>query len=458
MMTRKHLPRRTFLRGLGASVALPLLDAMSPAWAARRAGQKPPVRAAFIYVPNGIIMERWTPAAAGSGYELPPILKPLAGLRQDFLLLTGLAQVNGRALGDGAGDHARAAASFLTGVHPRKTDGADIQGGISVDQVAAQALRAETRFASLELGCEHGRMVGNCDSGYSCAYTNSLAWRTPSNPLPPEVNPRLVFERLFGSGDRVEDPASRARRLKLQRSILDVVLEDARRLSGTLGATDRRKLDEYLFAVRDVEKRIEAAEKASREGHRAAFVPQMDRPEGIPAEFEDHVALMFDLTLLAFQADLTRVVTLMIGREGSNRPYRQIGIPDAHHGLSHHQNAADKIEKLTRINTHHVSLLAGFLSKLKESREGEGSLLDQSMILYGSGLSDGNRHLHHDLPVLLAGKGGGLLKPGRHVQYSQETPMNNLFLAMLEGLGVSTERLGDSNGRLNYLTDLSTAS
>lgn len=458
MITRKHLPRRTFLRGLGASVALPLLDAMSPALAARRTSQNPPVRAAFIYVPNGIIMEQWTPAAAGSGYELTPILKPLAELRQDFLLLTGLAQVNGRALGDGAGDHARAAASFLTGVHPRKTDGADIQGGISVDQVAAQALRAETRFASLELGCEHGRMVGNCDSGYSCAYTNSLAWRTPSNPLPPEVNPRLVFERLFGSGDRVEDPASRARRLKLQRSILDVVHEDARRLSGTLGATDRRKLDEYLFAVRDVEKRIEAAEKASREADRAAFVPHMDRPEGIPAEFEDHVALMFDLTLLAFQADLTRVVTLMIGREGSNRPYRQIGIPDAHHGLSHHQNAADKIEKLTRINTHHVSLLAGFLSKLKESREGEGSLLDQSMILYGSGLSDGNRHLHHDLPVLLAGKGGGLLKPGRHVQYAPETPMNNLFLAMLEGLGVSTERLGDSNGRLNYLTDLSTAS
>ncbi|MFN0165524.1 MAG: DUF1552 domain-containing protein [Bryobacteraceae bacterium] len=455
MITRKHLPRRTFLRGVGTAIALPVLDAMSPAFAApRRADEKLPVRMAFVYVPNGIVMGNWTPAAEGPAFEMTRSLTPLAPLRKDLSVISGLAQMNGRALADGAGDHARAAASFLTGVHPRKTDGADIQGGVSVDQIAAQTAGSQTRFGSLELGCEHGRMVGNCDSGYSCAYSNSLAWRTPTTPMPPEVNPRLVFERLFGSGDRIEDPATRARRQRLQKSILDYVQDDAQRLSGSLGTTDRRKLDEYLFAVRDIEKRIETAEKQDREATRPDVTPRMDRPDGIPAEYDDHVRLMFDLMAVAFQADLTRVATFMMGREGSNRTYRQIGVPDAHHGISHHRDEADKIEKLTKINTYHVTLFAEFLNKLGQTRDGERSLLDNSMIVYGSGLSDGNQHWHHDLPLVLAGKGGGLFKSGRHIKYRSETPMNNLFLAMLDTVGVRTDKLGDSNGRLNYLTDL----
>ncbi|MFN0104690.1 MAG: DUF1552 domain-containing protein [Bryobacteraceae bacterium] len=427
--------RRTLLRGLGAAVALPNLDAMTPARAAAA-----PLRMAFTYVPNGIIMENWTPAADGKAFDLPRVLQPFAPLREKTLLLSGLAHVNGRALGDGPGDHARAAATFLTGVHPRKTAGADIKNGISADQVAAQAIGGNTKFASLELGIEHGRLVGNCDSGYSCAYSHSISWRSAETPLPPEVNPKLVFERLFGAGDdALANP--------FRKSILDYVREDAASLKINLGANDKRKLDEYLTGVREIEKRIELATKQSKDTPR----PGMEAPVGIPVDFEEHVTLMYDLMTVAFQTDSTRIATFMVGREGSNNTYRQIGVPDAHHGISHHRGDAEKVEKLTRINEYHATLFARWLQKLAATKDGDGSLLDHMMIVYGSSLSDGNRHSHHDLPILVAGGANGKLQMGRHVVYPKETPLTNLYLSLLDHAGVRPEVLGDSTGRLTSL-------
>ncbi len=448
MIKRKHVPRRTFLRGMGAAVALPFLDAMTPAFAAGRLGAvNTPRRLAFVYVPNGIIMKDWTPAAEGSAFEFTRILKPLEPYRQDLLVLSGLTQNNGRALGDGPGDHARAAATFLTGIHPKKTSGADISLGVSVDQIAAQKVGGATRFASLELGCEDGRLVGNCDSGYSCAYSNSIAWRTATTPLPPEVNPRAVFERLFG--DASETPEVRAKRLAYDKSILDFVMDDTQRLKGDLGRTDRRKLDEYLDAVREIERRIEQAEHDSTQ-----FTPSIEKPAGVPVEFADHVRLMFDLMTLAFQADLTRISTFMICREGSTRTYREIGVPDAHHPLTHHRGNPEWIEKVTKINCFHLEQFAYFLNKLKSTPDGDATMLDRTMVVYGSGLSDGNQHTHNDLPALVAGTGNGAIRPGRHVRYSKETPMNNLYVALLDHMGVPPEKIGDSTGELQHLTDL----
>ena len=450
MITRKHLARRTFLRGLGTTIALPLLDSMTPAFAAAsRLGAKPPVRMAFAYVPNGIIMPDWTPATEGAGFQLTRLLEPIAPVREKVSILSGLMHNGGRALGDGPGDHARAAASFLTGVHPRKTAGADIQVGISADQVAAQAVGKATKFAALELGCEDGRLVGNCDSGYSCAYSNSIAWKTPSTPLPPEINPRSVFERLFTGWEDGEDAATRARRQRYNRSILDFVMDDTRRLEGKLGPTDRRKMDEYLTAVREIELRIQKTEKQSGE-----LAPPIAKPDGIPIEFTEHSRLMFDLLAIAFQADLTRIATFMLAREGSTRAYREIGISDAHHPLTHHRGDPTMIEKVTKINRFHVEQFAYFLQKLDSIRDGEGTLLDHSMVVYGSGLSDGNRHSHDHLPCLMAGGAAGTLRSGRHVVYPADTPMANLYLAMLDRMGVKPEHLGDSNGELNHLTDL----
>jgi hypothetical protein len=426
--------RRTLLRGLGAAIALPALDAMTPARASAA-----PLRMAFAYVPNGIIMEHWTPAAEGAAYELPRILAPLAPLKDKTLLLSGLAHVNGRALGDGPGDHARAAATFLTGVHPRKTAGADIKNGISADQIAAQALGSSTRFASLELGIEHGRIVGNCDSGYSCAYSNAISWRAEATPMPPEVNPKLVFERLFGTGDESASP--------FRKSILDYVRDDAASLQTRLGANDKRKLDEYLTGVREIEKRLELSDKQAK----AAPRPDMAKPDGIPVDFEEHVNLMYDLMTVAFQTDSTRIATFMVGREGSNNTYRQIGVPDAHHGISHHRGDAEKVEKLAKINEYHLKLFAGWLQKLAATRDGDGSLLDHMMIVYGSSLSDGNRHTHHDLPILVAGGANGKLQMGRHVRYPKETPLTNLYLSLLDHAGVRPEVIGDSTGRLTSL-------
>ncbi len=450
IITGTHLPRRTFLRGLGASIALPMLDAMTPAMArAGSAAAAGPKRLVFTYVPNGVSMTGWTPQSAGAGFELSTVLKPLAAYKDDMLVLTGLAQKNGMALGDGPGDHARAAASYLTGVHPKKTAGADIQNGISADQIVAEHLGKTTRFASLELGCDDSRTIGNCDSGYSCAYTNSLAWRSETAPMPPETNPRLVFERLFGA-DAQLDPAARQRRMMHRRSILDLVGERTKQLSGTLGANDRRKVDEYLHAVREIERQIQVAETDMRD-----LRPGIDKPTGIPVAFADYVKLMYDLQVVAFQTDLTRVVTMMVGREGSMRTYPEIGVPDPHHPLTHHRNNKDWMARVEQINVFHAELFAYFIGKMKAAQEGDSNLLANSLVVYGSGLSDGNRHTHEDLPVMILGQGGGLLRTGRHVVYDTQTPMNNLYLTLMDGMGVPTETLGDSTGKLDYLTDVS---
>jgi hypothetical protein len=449
IITGTHLPRRTFLRGIGASIALPMLDAMTPALAKAAPASAAPKRLVFTYVPNGVSMTGWTPQGAGAAFELSTVMKPLAAYKQDMLVLTGLAQRNGMALGDGPGDHARAAASYLTGVHPKKTAGADIRNGISADQIVAGHLGKTTRFASLELGCDDSRTVGNCDSGYSCAYSNSLAWRSESAPLPPETNPRLVFERLFGA-DAHLDPATRQRRLMHRRSILDLVGDRTKELTGSLGANDRRKVDEYLHAVREIERQIQVAESDMRD-----LRPGIDKPTGIPVAFADYVKLMYDLQVVAFQTDLTRVVTMMVGREGSMRTYPEIGVPDPHHPLTHHRNNKDWMARVELINVFHAELFAYFLDKMKSTPDGDSNLLANSMVVYGSGLSDGNRHTHEDLPVMIVGQGGGLLRTGRHVVYEKQTPMNNLYLTLMGGMGVPTESLGDSTGKLDYLTDVS---
>lgn len=450
-VTKKHLPRRTFLRGLGTTLALPLLDAMVPAFAATtKTAAKPTVRTAFVYVPNGIIMDRWTPAANGTSFEFTPALKALEPFRERILVLSGLAQGNGRALGDGAGDHARAGATWLTGVHPKKTGGADIHAGVSADQIAARQLGKATQLASLEIGLEMPTLAGNCDSGYSCAYTNTISWHNPTTPLPMEVNPRAVFERLFGDGDST-DPAARMQALKEQRSILDYVTGDLDRLETSLGSGDRGKLSQYLDAVRDIERRIQRAE----EQNATVKVPSMERPSGIPDEFEEHARLMMDMLVIAWQTDMTRVVSFMMAREGSNRSYRSIGISDGHHSCTHHMNDPVKIEKTAKINQYHVQTFAYLLDKLSKTADGDGTLLDHSMILYGSSISDGNRHTHDDLPLLLIGGAAGQLKGGRHIAYPQETPMTNLLLAMLDKTGIQApEKLGDSTGRIDRLTDI----
>lgn len=447
-LTRNHLSRRTFLRGVGAAIALPMLDAMTPAFASARRASKAPVRLIFTYVPNGIIMKDWTPQGTGRDFEITRILKPLAAYRQDLLVLSGLADHNGNELGDGPGDHARAGASFLTGVHCKKTSGADIRNGVSADQIAARSLGAETQLASLELSCEDSRTSGECDSGYSCAYTNSISWRSPTTPMPPEVNPRMVFERLFGTEDFNLDPATRARRAQYRMSILDMVREDTQRLTGKLGQADRRKMDEYLTSVREIEVRIR---KAEQDSHAAA--PSIEKPGGIPVAFNEYVSLMFDLQTAALQTDLTRVSTMMIGREGSMRTYPEINVADSHHPLTHHRNNPDFIEKVTQINTFHIDLFARFIGKLKAIPDGDGTLLDHSLIVYGSGISDGNRHLHEDLPVLVAGRGGGL-DTGRHLVYEHETPIANLYMTLLDRAGVHPESFGDSTGKLVQLSQV----
>jgi hypothetical protein len=418
-----------------------------------------PCRMAFLYVPNGIIMDQWLPAsysAAAEGAsplpaELPRVSAVLAPFRDDIMMLSGLTQNGGRALGDGPGDHGRAGASYLTCVHPKKTNGRDLHAGISVDQIAARALDGKTRFASLELGCEEGVQGGSCDNGYSCAYSNSISWRTPSSPNPAEIRPRAVFERLFGDSDADPDPARRARQSRYEASILDIVSGDAKRLSSTLGGADKRKLDEYLSSIRDVEKRIQNAER-----NRATPVfPVIHAPDpGVPTDFGEHARIMIDLMTLAFRTDSTRVVTLLLALEQSPRAYPEIGIPEAHHGLTHHQGDKEKIEKVTQINCFHAKQFAYLLGKLKSTPDGDGTLLDHVMITYGSGLSDGNAHDHANLPLVLAGRGCGKLRPGRFVQHPKETPMANLFIAMLDRMGVPTEKLGDSNGELNDLSDI----
>lgn len=437
MMPAK-LSRRTLLKGAGAAVALPLLEAMMPqsVWAGVGQTAKAPLRMAFIYVPNGIHMQNWTPAETGNGYKLTPLLEKLSDYRSDFSVLSSLTCDKARANGDGPGDHARAMSAFLTCSQPRKTHGADIRVGVSVDQVAAQRLGHATRLPSLEIGCDRGANAGNCDSGYSCAYSNNLSWRSDATPMPKEIDPKQVFERLYGIPKNNDD----------RFSILDSVREDAQSLQNKLGGADKRKLDEYLTAVRDIEARL-ARNKKDMELRK----PSMEKPTGIPKEYSDHIKALGDLFVLAFQADLTRFATFAFANEGSNKSYKFIGVSEGHHDLSHHGGDKDKHAKIARINAFHVEHLVYVIGKLKSIREGNGTLLDNMMLLYGSGIGDGNRHNHDELPVLLFGKGGGTLHPGRHVKFSRETPIANLYLSLLQRLGIEQKKFGDSTGKLENL-------
>lgn len=450
-----YLPRRTFLRGLGVTMALPFLECMLPSVMKAAAASPmggPPRRMVFMYLPNGMDMESWTPKVIGDKFELSSTLAPLAPVQKQVSVLSGLAHVQARALGDGAGDHARANSCFLTGVHPRKTAGADIAVGISVDQVAALQVGKNTRLPSLELSCEKSlRQAGSCDSGYACAYQNNLSWRNENSPMPPIGDPRLIFERLFSANE--EDPdlvAGRALRESCRSSILDVVAEDAKAFQRNLGTTDRHKLDEYLTGLRETETAIQQQQRFQAQ-EASKPKPAMEKPEGIPTEFPDHVKLMYDLMALAMQTDSTRILSMMVQHEGSNRPYPFIGVTEGHHDLSHHGGNAEKKAKIAQINKFHVEQVAYFLGKLQGMKEGYGTVLDNSMIVVGSAIADGNAHQHHNLPVLLCGGGGGTLKPGRHVQFEKETPMTNLYLSLLDRMGVKADKIGDSNGKLERI-------
>ena len=447
MISKKSLSRRTVLRGLGVSLALPLLDSMVPAMTAlSRTAASPVRRFGTVYVPNGIQMINWKPKAVGTDFELSPILSPMAPLRDKMIVVSGLTNKVADALpGEGAGDHSRGPASFLTCVHVRKTEGPDLQAGVSLDQIVARTYGRETQLASLELSLESTELLGACDVGYSCAYQRTITWRDEKTPLPMENDPRAVFERMFGESDTTEAGA-RASRLQQRRSILDSLTGNLARFQQGLGAGDRQRMDQYLHAVRDIERRIQRAEE-----QRGRELPAVDRPDGVPATFADHARLMFDLQLLAYQSDLTRVSTLMIAKEVSSRSYPEIGVPDPHHPISHHQNNPEKIAKVTKINTYHMSLFAEFVNKMKNTPDGDGSLLDHSLLLYGSGISDGDLHNHIDMPILLVGGAAGHLKGSRHLAFSTDTPLANLYITLLDKLGVRQERFGDSTGGLEPL-------
>ena len=451
MITTSQIPRRTFLRGLGTVIALPMLDAMIPASAVASIADKTkaPTRMAFMYVPNGAHMQDWTPSKIGADFDLPPTLRPLAPVKSDLLVLSGLTHDKGRTNSDGAGHHARGATVFLTGSQALKSEGAEICAGVSVDQVAAKVVGKATRFPSLELGTEGGRQAGKCDSGYSCAYSNNISWRDESTPTAKETNPRLVFERLFGSASKKDRNESLAKRDRYKKSILDFVLEDAKRLSNRVSGNDRQKLDEYLSAVREIEARIERTEKETVAS--PIILPGYERPAGIPASFEEHIRLMGDMMVLAFQSDVTRIATFMIANEGSNKSYPFIGVNNGHHELSHHQGDRAKQAKIAQINKFHIAQFSYILQRLKSIPEGDGTLLDNCMIAYGSALSDGNAHNSENLPVLLAGRGGGTIRTGRHVKYEFETPMCNLLLSMLNRMNVGADQFGDSTGSLHGL-------
>lgn len=449
MIFKKSIPRRQVLRGMGAALALPLLDGMIPAFAQAAVGDPAtsPKRLSFVYFPNGAIMEKWRPHTEGTGFQLPPILDPLAPFRNNLLVLGGLdsKEALGRP-GEQAGEHPRAGSAFLTGVHTNKqTSGSELQAGISVDQIAAREMAKYTQLASLELGIESSTL-GACESGYSCSYYNTISWRNEMTPMPMENQPRAVFERLFGARETTQG-TEQLERVQNQRSILDFVTQEVARLMSDLGPTDRNKVDQYLDAVRDVERRVQKAEEQS-----ARELPMFQRPSGIPTTFAEHIKLLFDLQVLAYQCDLTRVSSLMIGHEMSAYAYPEIGISDPYHPLTHHQGDPEKIAKALEVNIYHAKMFAYFLEKLRATPDGDGSLLDHSMIMYGGGLSDGNQHIPTDLPIVLAGGGSGEIKGGRHIRYPKGTPLTNLYLTLLDKLGVSIEKFGDSTGKLDLVS------
>jgi len=446
IITKRTLARRTMLRGVGAALALPMLDAMVPALSGISGRAAEPVRRlGWVYSPNGMAMDAWTPAATES-LELSTVLSPLASYREQTVVVSGLAQGQAEALGDGNGEHTRATATWLNGVHPRETEGADVRAGKTVDQIAADQLGRNTPLSSLELAIDQDFLVGSCDNGYSCIYMNTISWRDETTPLPMQNNPRVVFERLFGEAGST---ANRQSEFRKDRSILDAITSDLARLQREVGLSDRARVTQYLDAVRAIERRIQLSEQNDTE------LPELERPVGIPESYREHVELMFDLMALAYQVDMTRVFTFMLGRELNGRAYPEIGIPESHHGLSHHRDDPTKLAQLAKINAYHVSLFRHFLDQLENTPDGDGSLLDHSLLLYGAALSDSNKHLHFDLPLLLVGGGAGQLQGGRHLQYPRDTPMTNLLVSQLDKAGVRLDDgLGDSTGRLVELAPL----
>ena len=448
IVTKKAISRRTVLRGMGTAVALPLLDAMVPALTAQvKTPASPLRRLGVVYHPNGVIYHNWLPTGTGRDFTLSRTLAPLEPFRDQLIVVTGLSSQQAEALGDGGGDHSRASGTYLTGVHVKKSDSI-VENGISMDQIAARALERQTQLSSLQLTADDNSLVGACDVGYSCAYSSTLSWLTPTLPLMAENNPRVVFERLFGSSDST-DGQVRASRLRQDKSILDSVMARVKQLQQKLGPSDNTKLTDYLESLRDVERRIQKAEEQKdRQG------PDVDQPAGIPDGFEPHVQLLYDLQVLAYQSDLTRVITFMYGREQTGRPYPQIGIPEPHHPLTHHQNDPSKMEKCTAIQLYHVALFASYVEKLRATPDGDGSLLDHVMLVYGGGISNSDRHTHGPLPTLLMGGGAGAFKGGRHLVYPEDTPLTNLQLTLLDKLGVPIEKLGDSTGQFRELSEL----
>jgi hypothetical protein len=448
-MDLNSINRRRMLRGMGAAIALPALDifrpgALAAAPRAATTASGAPLRMAYLYFPNGAIMDSWRPSGEGTNFRLNGTMESLKPFQKQLQVMTGFEHKNGWAGPDGAGDHARAHATILTGARARKTAGANIRLGVSVDQVAAQAVGGETRLSSLELSTDSVRKTGNCDSGYSCAYQFNLAWRNEVTPMAPEHNPRLAFERLFGSGNAAERGKNLQARTAQKRSILDFVMSDAKSLHNQLGRNDQQKLDEYLTGVRELEKRIEKTEQFGQ-----APMPEMAAPAGVPESFGEHIRLMIDLVVLAFETDTTRIATFALSHDGSNRRFPEVGVSEAHHGLSHHRRDAYKMRQIAKIDRFYADQFGYYLKKMAAVKDVDGkSLLDNSMTVYASGLSDANSHAHNDLPVILAGNAGGALSAGRHIKYRRDTPMSNLYVSMLNTMGVPAKSFGDSTDPL----------
>jgi len=458
---RGGVSRRAMLKGMGVAMALPWLEAMSPGTmgkamaqsagsAARAAGSGgAPLRMAMIFAPNGVNYDHWNPRGEGRDYQLSPTLRPLEAVREHVNVMTGLTLDKARANGDGPGDHARSSATYLTGAQARKTNGNDIRIGVSVDQFAAQQVGQNTRLPSLEIGCESGRPAGNCDSGYSCAYVSNVSWQDEDTPVPKMIDPAAVFERMFGDIEQAQEDGLRQRQQRRRGSVLDYVQSDTARLERRLGTADRRKLDEFQTSIREIERRIELSQSDE-----AGPVPPdgFTPPAGIPRTVGEHMDLMYDMLHLAFQMDITRISTFMLGVGGSNRSFPEIGVNEGHHHLSHHRNNAGMIEKIRKIDRFYTEHFAKFVQKMADTREGDGSLLDNCMLMFGSGISDGNRHNHHDLPIVMAGRAGGTMDPGRLVRYQRDTPMCNLYVSMLDRMGCDVAEFGDATGRLGGLT------